>query len=102
MIKLMRFVGFFLLSVLLLFCISFAVLQTKTAKTKIAQILVARLEEMQIHTSIENVGGRLPFTWTIAQADWQDLKLSGLKVRIASFAADQWQISHRLFTYRLC
>ncbi len=79
----MRFFGIFFISLLILFCILFAVLQTKTVKTKIAKILVSRLSEMNIHASITDVGGRLPFTWKIAHAEWQDLKLSGLKLRIA-------------------
>jgi autotransporter translocation and assembly factor TamB len=77
-------------ALLLIFCILFAVLQSKWAKIQIEQRIVAALESRGITASVEEVSGQLPFTWKIKEVDLcfsggSELILSHLELKVALF-----------------
>ena len=86
-----RFVRLILIGIivlLVLFCASFAILQTQWAKNQIRGKILSSLKESGIDATLEGLKGQPPFTWTIQEADLhfrdnQTLKLSNIKLRFA-------------------
>lgn len=83
-----RFLLFLVIAVLLLLLFAYAILQTKWAKEKIREQLSTYLNKLDIHGSLEEVDGQLPFTWTLKEADlhWgndQECLMKEIKLRIA-------------------
>lgn len=88
--KSVRFLMFAIIGLLLVFCILFAILQSKWAKEQIKEKILSYLSEAGITARIENLNGQLPFSWTIQEADLhfsnhQALLLKNVKLRIAIF-----------------
>lgn len=88
--KFFRYVLTTSLLVLLLFCIVFAVLQSKWGKQQMRNALCSWLHEAGVTAHIVDLNGQPPFNWTIRKANLdfgQDrtLKLSDLRFRIAFF-----------------
>ncbi|MGC1878421.1 MAG: translocation/assembly module TamB domain-containing protein [Rhabdochlamydiaceae bacterium] len=72
----------------LLFCVLFAVLQSKWAKEQIKERIISYLDKAGIAATIETLSGQPPFSWTIEEADLHfnddnTLKLTDVKLRIA-------------------
>ena len=87
-VKITKLILFAASALLLLFCLLFAVLQSKWAKVQIEKRIVAALKEGGINASVEEVAGQLPFTWKIKEVDLQfargdELKLSQLELKVA-------------------
>lgn len=88
MIKLIRFFFIIILSLIVLFCVLFAFVQSKWAKEQIKEKIISYLKESGISVKINDLNGRLPFSWTIKETDLHfnnddQLKLQDVKVRIA-------------------
>ena len=87
-IRVARLLFFAIIAMLLLFCILFAILQTKWAKEQIKEKITTSIQETGIKTKIEGLDGQMPFTWTIQQIDLElqsdrRIILSNLKFRFA-------------------
>lgn len=87
-VKLIRFLIYILVALLLSFCLLFAILQTKWAKDQIRIKIMAYLQEFGTEAKIEPLTGRLPFSWEIPEAQFRldngdSVQLSDLKLRIA-------------------
>ncbi len=83
-----RLLFFAIIALIVLFCILFAILQTKWAKEQIKQKIITSIEESGIKAKIQGLDGQIPFTWTIQKIDLElqrqtQLKLSHLKFRFA-------------------
>ncbi len=73
-----------------LFCVLFAVLQSKWAKVQIREKVVSYLKDAGIHANVSDLEGQMPFTWSIKEIDLEldkdnQLKLSNVKFRFAIF-----------------
>src|ERR1051326_8948715 len=87
-VKLIRFLIYTLVVLLLCSCVLFAFLQTKWAKDQIRTKITAYLNEFGTEARIGPLTGRLPFSWEIPEADFclnngDSAQLSDLKLRIA-------------------
>jgi hypothetical protein len=86
--KLIRFFLYFFVALVLCICTLFALLQTKWAKEQIKAKIAAYLKEFGVDASIEELSGRLPFSWEIPKTDLRfnngdSLHLRDVKFRIA-------------------
>jgi hypothetical protein len=88
--KTIRLLAWVAIGLLILFCVLFAVLQSKWAKEQIKARIISDLKEAGIAVTIDTLSGQPPFSWTIKEADLHlsdnnALKLSNVKLRIAIF-----------------
>jgi hypothetical protein len=72
----------------LLFCILFAILQSKWAKEQIKERIISYLQKSEITARIDHLNGQLPFSWTMQEAGLlfsnnNSLDLTNVKLRIA-------------------
>src|SRR5262245_3195369 len=89
-LRFVKVIAYAALTVFILFCILFAVLQTKWAKLQIKEKVVSYLKEAGIKAEIADLEGQIPFTWTLKEIDLKlgensELKLSNIKFRFAIF-----------------
>lgn len=87
-VKIAKIIFFTIAILLLLFCLLFAILQSKWAKLQIQRQITNAFKEEGIAVHIEEVQGQLPFTWKIQEIDLHfaeesELKLFNLQLRIA-------------------
>lgn len=88
LMAILRLFYFAVIGVLLLFCLLFALMQTKWAKETVAAYIAKAYQQNGIHVKIEHLKGSLPFTWHIDRLflEWgvaESLELCNVKVRIA-------------------
>jgi translocation and assembly module TamB len=86
--KVLRLILILFIIGLLLFCILFAVMQSKWAKEQVRDTISSYLKDAGITAHISNLDGQPPFTWTISEADLEmkdhsHLKLNNVKFRFA-------------------
>lgn len=96
--KMLRWMIFTLLFILITTCIFFAVLQSKWAKIKIREYLISTLEQTGIHVHLSHLDGRLPFSWIIDEAsiqwgDSEELNLHQVTLRLAVMPLFQGKIA---------
>ena len=88
LMKFSRSICIVIIALLSLFCILFAILQTKWAKLQIEEKITAALQKEGIVAHIEEIEGPLPFTWRIKKialdfGQDNELKLSNIQLRVA-------------------
>jgi hypothetical protein len=110
-VKGLTFLMLALTGLLLLFCILFAVLQSKWAKEQIKEKFISYLQQSGITATLDHLDGQLPFSWTIKEADIyfpgnSSLQITHLKLRIAilpllkgEIAINYLQAEHAAFFY---
>jgi autotransporter translocation and assembly factor TamB len=87
-VKGLRFLLLALIALLLLFCILFAVLQSKWSKEQIKKRIISYLQQFGITATIDHLNGQLPFSWMVKEADLHfpsndTLQINNVKLRIA-------------------
>ena len=84
---LLKFVGFFILSCLVLIAAVLGMLQLDWTKQKIQTIVLLQLQNQGIEASVGSIKGELPFKWTLHNITLQkeniSLEIDTLRVRIA-------------------
>ena len=97
-VKVVKWIVILVIGSLLLFCILFALLQSKWAKEQVRAKITAYLKEAGITATLTELSGQLPFTWTIQEVDLElgeahRLLLSHIQLRFAIFPLIRGQIA---------
>jgi hypothetical protein len=110
-VKALRLLMLIFVGSLLLFCILFAVLQSKWSKEQIKKRIVSYLQQSGITATVDHLNGELPFSWTIQEADLHfpsntSLQIANVKLRIAilpllkgKVTIDYLKAEHATFSY---